>query len=234
MLKWVLSLASVILLAGLVFSIKFGVAPKPIPLIKATEFENPKEIGVLVYRRLLQDIREQPIVIVGSLTSIPFYKEIWDGFLLVAQQDHRPFDKIYLSQGIAEPIRLKGMQIELWEGEGEQTLPHDKKIIIHGPVNWSSHFYDHSLVKRLEAERKRPILTITLNKFVVSREQLEMLQPPCPDDEDPDAPIDFTEQLNCAAERISKDHFRKKLDPDKSWMALYRFGLKDYILFVYP
>ncbi len=67
---------------------------------------------------------------------------------------------------------------------------------------------------------------LRLAPYVVHRDQLERIQPPC--EVETNSPY-----LSCAAEKISRKFFRRNHSPEIMRVAVERHGLKDFIIFVY-
>ena len=64
MKRWIWFLVSIFISTGVYFTLRYGLRPKPIPVLNATEFNEAQQIGAVVYKRLRQEIRGE--VHVGS------------------------------------------------------------------------------------------------------------------------------------------------------------------------
>ena len=64
--------------------------------------------------------------------------------------------------------------------------------------------------------------------FLIKKEQVVKSGIQCGKKEQP-----FMVALDCLAQKVTQQHYRKKLDITKNYIALYRFGRSDYIAFWY-
>jgi hypothetical protein len=63
--------------AFIYFMFTRGVHPKPVRVMKPTAFEQPEQIGAVIYRRLKFDLAEFDVIVFGTHKDIPqisFYK----------------------------------------------------------------------------------------------------------------------------------------------------------------
>src|SRR5262245_15619123 len=79
MSRWLWIFLAVMISTGVYFTIRYGLRPKPIPVLNPTEFQELKQIGVVLYKRLHQNIRAERIVMLGSSEDIKGYEQIWQG-----------------------------------------------------------------------------------------------------------------------------------------------------------
>src|SRR3954470_22627530 len=86
--RWIFFLVSMIVSTGVYFTIRYGLRPKPIPVMNATSFNQPGEIGAVIYRRLRQEIRAERVLLLGSTPELSDYDEVWTGLLKTAAADN--------------------------------------------------------------------------------------------------------------------------------------------------
>lgn len=229
-IKIVFAVAFVAVSLGLFFSLRYGVAPRPVPLIKATEVSSIKEAGVLSYRRMRQEVRSKNIVVAGLNPLVPNYVDFWQGFVLASRDDGSRYDKVLTSPELPLFLESKVMEIEesddlIQTGLGLNSK--ETKTLLYTDFNSSTHLNDESLSSAFEKVQKDAVI-ITQHRFWPTREMTKGAALNC-DDQNP--PEDVFAKLDCLAEFVSRQHFRKNLDPSKSYVALYRFGRQDYVVF---
>src|SRR4051812_29027396 len=81
MSRWFWIAASVLISTLIYFTIRYGLSPKPIPVMNLTQFQNEEQIGADLYRRLRQNIRQERLLVLGSSADIPQIQSLWTGFL---------------------------------------------------------------------------------------------------------------------------------------------------------
>jgi len=230
-LKIVFALAFFGVGLGLYFSIRYGIAPKPVPLIKATEVSSLTEAGVLAYKRMRQENRATNVIVAGVSPFVVGYQEFWQGWVLAAREDDSGFDQIMTTPGARLFREAQVMNQKEYEDKDTQTLMSDKKqrYLVYTNFNQSSHLNDNGLSQMFESKRRKAVL-LTQHRFWPFREKVDELGLNCEGD---GQNKDLRLGLDCLAEFVSRQHFRKNLDPSKSYLALYRFGRQDYIIFHY-
>lgn len=224
---------------GLYFGIKWGLKPKPIPVINPSKFDSLEQIGTVTYRRLRQALRQEKVVVIGSAPWLREYDRMWNGFIAAAREDKWQVEYIFEDPAL-RPIKdfsdLKRRPLSWPEATADmaadlkKTMQFGHLILVHTTFNHSAHRGETSLVKELESQLKRPLVSFTMLNYAVTPEELERIQPPCTDEV---APSTRKEYAACAAARISRRYLRKRHDPASYWAAIERHGLKDYFIFVH-
>src|SRR5262245_22285128 len=98
---WIL--LALALSTGVYFTIRYGLRPKPIPILNVTEFSNGEQIGAVIYRRLRQNIRQERLVVLGSLPELAVSADVWNGFLKTAVEDKVRVDAFFQWPNLAVP-----------------------------------------------------------------------------------------------------------------------------------
>lgn len=212
---WII--AAIAVSTGVYFTIRYGLRPKAIPVLNATQFAELEDIGVTLYKRLRNDIRAGRVIVLGSFSKDD--DPIWQGLIKAAQADGE---------------RTIGFADRDTEGDAllkvKESLKSGQLVIVEGSTSDVSHLVEGSLSKRLEGVVGTPVLAISTLGFVVKAEDYEGLQSRC---------LDATEQksgmakLECAAQKVARKNLKKKLAPEKMWAVMERHGLKEYLLFVH-
>lgn len=229
MLKIIFPIGGLLIAAGLFFALKYGVAPRAIPLIKATEVQTLEQAGVLVYRRLRQEIRSGKLIIAGSLPGEMAYERFWQGFVLGTQSDGAAIGKVISVSGMvpfaeANVMPYEEDSIEKVMDEASVTNENIRRLF-YLPTPMMTHLMPESLSKKLDKNKIKNI-TIALHTFPATKEQARK-----------DCPAKTEEallkQLDCLALKVLHNNYRIEVDPNKKYITLYRYGLNDYIAFWY-
>ncbi len=224
---------------GLYYGIKWGLKPKPIPVMNPSKFESLEQVGAVVYRRLRQALRQEKIVVIGSAPWLREYDRLWNGFVAAAREDKWQIQVIFEDPSL-RPIKefsdLSRRPLS-WPTPAPEMIEDLKKsvqyghlILVHTTFNHSGHRGQNSLVKELETAFKRPLMAFTMMSLATTAEELDAIQPPC---ENETAPSNTREYGPCAAAKMSRRYLRKHLDPLSFWAAVDRHGLKDYFIYVH-
>jgi hypothetical protein len=236
MKRWIWVIAAVIISTGVYFTIRYGLRPKPIPVLDPTQFSEVEQVGVVVYKRLRHDIRAERIVVLGTSQDIPEDYKIWSGFLKAAAFDK---EKVVFLPHAGIPTVSDA---PAWE-----TLPYDdaavqsgdlanrvkerikagQLIVIHDRTKEVSHLVSGSISRQMEKIAQHPVLAISSLKFALKQEEKEALQTQCLNEGEAGEA-----RLACAAQRVARKYQRKAFDPSKIWAVMERHGLKEYLVFV--
>ncbi len=198
-----------------------------------------EQIGAVVYRRLRPALRQEKMVVLGSAPWIRDYEQIWNGFIAAAREDKWKVNFIYEDQDLRPIKDFSGLQRKTlsWPDLEPDSIKEIKNhlqfghlILIHTTFNHSSHRGETSLSRQLESRLNGPWTAISMLGFAVNEEEGALLQPPC---EDPMSPATRGDYVACAANRISRRYYRKRLDPMAYWAAMDLHGLKDYFLYIH-
>lgn len=65
MYKWILGVVIGLSIFVCFVVIKYGLRPKPIPIIKASNFEDPAKLGTYIYRQLFQKLNASSVIVFG-------------------------------------------------------------------------------------------------------------------------------------------------------------------------
>lgn len=224
---------AIVLSTGVYFTIRYGLRPKPIPILNPTQFANAEQVGAVIYRRMRQVIRQERIVVLGSLPELVSSTELWNGFLKTATADKVKIDVFYQWPNLPTPEFAQQLGVraidEASVASGEfikqvhQSVQRGHLVVIHTITQESTHLHKDSLTRRLDRLPNNPVLSLSILKWSVHEEGIEMLENSCQEGA----------RLNCAAYRLGRKFLKKKLDPSLLWAAMERHGLKEYLIFIH-
>lgn len=238
MKRWLWFFASILISTGVYFTIRYGLRPKPIPVMKPSEFASTQEIGAVVYKRLRQEIRAERVLILGSTPELQGYADVWSGIIKSALADQVNIPILFQHEGLQPAQSEGGMEVVTFNDHMVQSgellnlvksrMGPGKLVVIHSTTNEVSHLIKGSLSRGLDTVSKHPVLAISTLALSLRPEEIENLQTECLNQE-PDGRI----KLQCVEVRVSRIMLKKKLSPDKFWAVMERHGLKEYLIFIH-
>lgn len=239
MQRWIWIVVALGVSTSVYFTIRYGLRPKAIPVLNPTSFEKWEEIGVVMYKRLRQNIRTERVVLLGSSEDVKESDQIWLGLLRAAHADREKL-VVFYRQGTAllnadqladsatfdEPALLDGKLVE----DVRKRLKAGQLVVVRGLTREVTHLVDGSLSRQLDKAVRHPVLSISTMPLAINKTEQDNLQPQCLDaSEDPTG----LRRLGCAAQKVARKFAKKKLSPEKIWAVAERHGLKEYLVFVY-
>jgi hypothetical protein len=236
MKRWMWIVLAFFISTGVYYTIRYGLRPKPIPVMNPTEFDQLEQVGVVTYNRLRTEIRSERLVLLG--TSDVSDAHVWNGFLRAAVADHEHL--VYFVRAGIPVDASPDWEIESFDDAAVQSgelfvrlkarLQAGRLIVVHGYSREVSHLVKDSLVARFERVVQHPVMSISSLHLAVRPEERDDLQTQCLNAGE-DAAGDG--RLVCAAQRVGRLFMRKSMDPAKIWAVIERHGLKEYLVFIH-
>lgn len=235
--KWFWVLLAVVISAGIYFSIRYGLRPKPIPLMKPTHFSSYEEVGVVTFRRMLQPIRSEKILVLGYDSADLDTLLVWQGLLKAARESGLRIQKVY-SLGLEQlppyfsRFSLQNLDLQHLDDTKRELVKLRRRYGLHiflVPSEMATHLRKDSMTKKLEASALGPVFSLTILPLVLDPEKQEELSSSCTDLDGED----YISRLNCITFKYAKSQWRKKIDSSKMQAAIERYGLKEYLLFLH-
>jgi hypothetical protein len=87
MYKWILGAVIGLSFIACLVVVKFGLKPKPIPIIKASNFEDPKLLSTYINRQLYQKLRSNPVIAFGFDKSNAYEKAVVDELIKIVTDE---------------------------------------------------------------------------------------------------------------------------------------------------
>ena len=220
--RWIWIAIAFCLSTTVYFTIRYGLRPKPVPVMNPTHFENPGQIGVVIYKRLRQNVRADQLVVLGSSNGEQEEDaKIWDGF-----------NKEAAAEGaIVETIKMNdvGSDKDALFKRVDDGLKARKLVVVRGLTQEVSHLTENSLSRQLDRQRKHPVLAISILRLAINKADADDLQTQCLDTETESG----QRKLDCAAQKVARKYLKRKLEADKLWAVMERHGLKEYLVFIH-
>ncbi|KHD88673.1 MAG: hypothetical protein OM95_07660 [Bdellovibrio sp. ArHS] len=227
--------ATAVIALGIYFAMNFSIQPQSIPKIKFSQVTTPEELGKGVYERLRLEIKEAPIVLFGVTPNHIEDMELLRGFFEANQEQGSKYDVI-----VVEPMLP---YVELFNSSMRVDIKNEMDRFVDGvnkareqglrvaaivPNIYSSQLLKKNPANRLKEEYKLDVVSFSVTKFPVTRQQEEAFQPKCAVEEGKD--LAGTGALGCMIQNIARKTYRKKFEDNKYSGMMEQTGAKDYII----
>ncbi|KYG68630.1 hypothetical protein AZI87_05180 [Bdellovibrio bacteriovorus] len=227
--------ATAVIALGIYFAMNFSIQPQSIPKIKFSQVTTPEELGKGVYERLRLEVKEAPVVLFGVTPNQIEDMELLRGFFEANQEAGSKYDVI-----VVEPmlpyVELfnSNMRVDI-KNEMDRFVDGVKKAREQGlrvaaivPNIYSSQLLKKNPANRLKEEYKLDVVSFSVTKFPVTRQQEESFEPKCVIEEGKD--LSGTGPLGCMIQNIARKTYRKKFEDNKFSGMMEQTGAKDYII----
>lgn len=219
--RWIWIVIALCVSSSVYFVIRYGLRPKPIPVMNPTEFQASDQIGIVAYKRLRQNLRAERLVVFGLDANSPREIEFLNGFIRAAENDGQKTVS-FQGESLQTPDALQNVGKTLREG---RTLS-----VVAAPTSEVSHLVKGSMSGRLEKIVGHPVLSISLLPLAIDKEAYDEVQTHCLDATESQS---VAQRLDCAKQRVARKYLKRHLAPEKIWAVMERHGLKEYLVFVY-
>ena len=240
MKRWLWFFSALLISTGVYFTIRYGLRPKPIPVLNPTLFENPQQIGAVIYKRLRQEILTERILLLGSDPQLLGYQEVWTGLLKTALADDVKIDVFYQRENLEAPesvgrwesipfnLSMIGTVEFIAQVSARMNAGH--LVVIHALTSEVSHLMQDSLSRGFDKAIQHPVLALSTIALTLQPGEQERLQSKCLG---PASEPDGLSRMECAEARVTKTLMKKKPLPGNIWAVMERHGLKEYLVFVH-
>ena len=224
MKKWFVRLyipaLMLVLTAGMLFVLKFGYKPVPPVIMQLSYFDQPSEIGAVVFRRFYEPIREEKTIVFGIPMEPAFHRDVLRGFLVTAENEKVHFDTLIVEQqmpdlDLKEIPNLKIVKIvtnSLAQSELIDAISASEqagqRALIYMPSVFTTHVLQGNPVARLEAALGRMLFTITTSSLPLANDQEYLVDPACVGTERDNG---GTSDLGCTILSASRPSYKKMI-----------------------
>jgi hypothetical protein len=223
----------IIVVAGLVVSIYFGLQPKSVPKIKSSLVADPERMGQAVAQRLWGEIKDAPIVFLGVDPDQPDDLRVWKGFL-----DSLPADEKYALIVIDPALPGKNIipyneQIDI-QKETERfkqgihgALENKVRVAVIVPSIYSSQSIHDSPVNRLKAELSFLPMSLSIAQPTLQREEEASAPYPCATGSGDTVGLG---SWGCLIRTKSRSLYHKNWEGGKYLGLMDQIGANDYLI----
>lgn len=227
--------AIIVLGLGIYLSTAIQVHPETHTKVKFSQVSTPEEFGQTVLAQLNQEIKTAPVVLLGVTPNRIEDVELWRGFLNANQQPGMKYDVVIVEPNLP--------YVELFEASLRVDIKNEMGRFVEGlnkaraeglrvavvvPNIYSSQLLLKNPVARLISEFKLNVLSLTVSKFPVTREQEAAFEPACIIEEGKDR--EGTGPLGCAIQNMARKTYRQKLEPNKLSGMMDQVNPNDFLI----
>ena len=228
--KILYGLLGVAILAGLTFSIIFGLKPRPVIKIKLSKFETPDKLATAVQTIMFPEISSSKIFAFGYQPEEPdqmFVIKHWykSGLADVWLADENlPLDEDFKNIERINTYKDK----EQISNRVFEYFQLNKKVGLILPSVYSSQMIPGNFVDFFKRDKKIPITSISLVELIRKRDDEKLARIPCLV---PDTDQTGMGPLGCAILQQSRMLYKKKLEPGKKVGYVDQRGVFDFLVF---
>jgi hypothetical protein len=230
--SWVV--LGILVVAGLVASLYFSLQPRPIPKIRYSLFQSPKELGVALTQRLRLEIKQASVIFFGIDPSNLDQYQIVIGALELLRTEGEGIDVVVVDPNLTHKVEIPHqdeieLKLELERfSEGIKTAKGLKKrVAMVLPAIYASTLLENSPVSKYLANERGTGLVFTMSRFPTNQaEESDLIYPCVPHQEDRVG----ARNLGCMIVSKAKTLYRKKNPAPKRAGLVDQVGLSEYLV----
>lgn len=230
--RWIIGILLTLSLIAAMLVIKFGLNPKPIPIIKASNFEEPEKFSRYIYRQLYTKLKLSPVIAFGTDELYNYDDKLIENFFRLLGQELKKTVSVYSDRDFLEYTpqmsSVKFTRIsEVNVKSLIQEIKEDKEFLVVIILKQKNvlHNYKDSLVNQLEFALGKEALSFSFQTL----EEADLSKPftPCNNGGQ------FEQWLECLKELKARSiQTSKKIDKTKTIGILERVSEKDFLIFL--
>jgi hypothetical protein len=225
-LYWVV--ASAVVLGGIYLakSIRLGVPAST--RISFDHYQEPHVLADQLIKNFQNELQQHALVFLGVSPKQPEDIELWTAFLQKLNQSPLQYKVVVVdsnlpyAENLSNTVKLDlGSEKQRFIEGVRQALAQKLRVAVIVPYQYSSQLVPNSPAMTLISTEKWPVLSLTVTKFPVTRQQERSFQPSCLGaGGGHNRPISVgTEELGCTVARVAQRTYREKL-LDNQYAAL--------------
>jgi hypothetical protein len=187
---------------------------RPTPILKASNFQEPEELGAVIFRRFWNEVRQAPVIVLGSSKQIKNYDRVWKGFLAVAKEYRIEFFHVYSAESLAS-LTENDEKLDL--GKLKTGLSLEKPVIVH--VGSSTQTWEQ--LKDLHPQA----LILFLTRLPLDVEEEKIIEKNCVQIQGFD--------ITCQSAQVLTSRQRKRLNPAQHVAAIEKLFDRLHLVYVY-
>lgn len=226
--RYYLPVLVLILTAGVLKLVVFGLEPGTVLVMKPSFFDAPEEIGEAIFRRFYWPVEEKKRVVVGVPPQPDWYRGVVKGFLLGAVHQQKPFDVIIAEEQMPD-LDLSGLPTTevvkvVTSGDIQSSVidalkkaeSEGKRALVYLPSVFSTHLLPGNTIARIEKDLGSTLFAITVGPLALRFDQEYLIDPPCVGSE---RDTNGTAALGCSLLKSGRKYYRKKIEQSR-WVAI--------------
>lgn len=222
-------------LAGVIFTLKFGMRPRPLPKINISSFETPLKLAESIELRLREEIKSMPILILGYQPEKPHQLELIKEFLKSNKEPGMNYETVVADEHLELPTELgvsekidTNQKVEALAQGLKTALEQKRRVALIVPSIYSAQLVGGNVADLLKRQYQLPITSFTVVELPRTREQEKEVSIPCLMT---DADNTGTGSLGCAILQAGRATYRKKMPPGFRTGMMDQRGSSDYFIF---
>lgn len=219
-----------LVISGIIFSVYFGLSPRPIPKIKLSVIESPAVLAKAVQMRMAEEFKSSNILAFGFQPEHPQQLEvIHEWYSSKAVDVWLAEDSLQINPSLMslESIDTKNNTDALVEKIQKANLE-GKKVGLILPTVYSSQMVENNLIDVLKKRYQLTITSFSIVELLRQREQEKSAIIPCyVANTDPTG----FGKLGCAILQQGRSLYRKKMPEGKQVAWMDQRGAYDYLIF---
>ncbi len=239
-LKWRywLSLA-LVLGVTLTLVIRYGIGPRPIRVMKASEFENSQQIGAVVFRHLHMDLKDAPVVVFGAQEKWPAQVDIFAGYLKTAHAEGVSYAAVIVDESLAHYMTQVPTRVEVYRFQDQlqdllqrvkDHLKANQKVALLTRSQFSSQYLTANFSDDLEKAIGTNVYSFSALNIALKKEDERKLLPACDSRIGTPGEVGYG-RLGCVALTKSRSTYRKEFQTPNQIALMDRMGATDYLIF---
>lgn len=232
-LYWVSAVA--VLVLGVFLSMNFSSQQETQSKINFSQVSIPEDFGKSVFTQLRQEIKDSPVIFLGVTPNQIEDMELWRGFLEANQEVGFKYDMV-----IVEPMLpyvelfASNMRIDIKTEMGrfvegvQNARAQGLRVAVIVPNIYSSQLLIKNPVNRVQTEYKIDVMSLSVAKFPLTRQQEEAFEPRCVVGQGKD--VEGTSPLGCMIQKVARRTYRQKFEENKFSGLVEQTGPKDYLI----
>jgi len=228
-------IAAIVLLAGVGFSVYFGIQPKSIPKITYSHFSEPAKMSDAIILRLNQEIKAAPLLMLGVMPGRKMDLEVWKAFLEQSQIPEMQYQALVVDPELpfvnelfpnAIKIDIKNDLARFIEG-AQKARTQGLRMAVIVPSIYASQRLQGSPADKLHKETDLAPTSFSIMGFPRSPEQEANMEIKCVMGSND---RDGIGAMGCMAEQKARLVYRKKSKPGFYEGLMDQVGERDYLV----
>lgn len=229
-----------LVIAGITFSVYFGLQPQSIPKITFSYFNDPVKASQAILLNQSQELKEASLLLLGVMPDKPYQLELWKAFLEQNEIPALKYQVLVVDSNVPHgsevfPAALKldvRQDFERFLEGAKNAEAQGLRMAVIVPVFYTAPMLKANFLAILKEKGLKP-MTYSVATFPREPDQENKMEIPCvfthaDSDEAGAGP------LGCAIQNKAKSVYRKKSKPGMYEGLIDQVGERDYLFLLNP